>query len=212
MNSIAKPALSINGYGQCLKADAGSITLLRGDVGSGKTLWLERIAGLLDAPDGLSIEYNGNDGKTKQNIRMLFDRHPAVWLGQTIAEELCFGLPILPSSETMKQTLDIWKIGELGLDADVQSLNHLQGIRLAMAGMDLASASLVLLDNPTDRLPVASAAELIGDIRSWIQRSDCVMVVACNRWQDWQDSAAQVWLTADPMQMPQTDSEEPTPA
>jgi len=194
--------MTLTGPGSKLQANAGTITLIHGDIGSGKTLWLERFAGLQSMPKDMSLAFTWESPV----IRMLFDRRPQIWLGQTVAEELCFGLSGVPDTDELKQAMAAWGIGELDLQADVQGLGRLQGLRLGMASMDIAEPSLVLLDSPTDCLPADCAAQLIKDTHAWAVRSNCAIVVTSNRWQDWQPMASQIWQTTAPLHMPVLDS------
>jgi len=198
--------LCLTGPASSLQAGAGRITLMHGDIGSGKSLWLARLAGLQPMPKGVALTYTGHLSDSSPVVRMLFDRRPQIWLGQTVAEELCFGLPAIPDISQLHQVLSTWGLDGLDLQADVQSLNRLQGLRLGLASMDIAKATLVLLDNPTDSLPVACAEQLIEDIQAWAARSNCIIVVACNRWQGWQLAASHIWQTTAASQMPALDS------
>jgi len=198
--------LCLSGPASSLLAEAGHIALLHGDIGSGKSLWLARLAGLQPMPKGVLLTYSGHLSDSSPVVRMLFDRRPQIWLGQTVAEELCFGLPGTPNISLLHQVLTSWGLDGLDLQADVQSLNRLQGLRLGLASMDIAKATLALLDSPTDSLPEAVATQLIEDIQAWAARSNCIIVVACNRWQGWQHAASHIWQTTAPSQMPVLDS------
>ncbi|MDX8408046.1 MAG: ABC transporter ATP-binding protein [Mariprofundaceae bacterium] len=205
MTNPSDSGLTLSGPAASLHAACGSIILLRGDVGSGKSLWLERMAGLKPLPEGMHVATASPADGAAPVLRMQFDRTPSLWLGQNAGEELCFGLSDAPDVDALTNVLHDWRLDKLDLQADVMSLNRLQGIRLSLAAMDLAGATLALLDNPTDALPGPVADQLIGDIEAWVGRSDCIVVVACNRWQDWQSKASQIWQTLSPMQMPELD-------
>ncbi len=205
MTNQPDTGLTLHGPAASLHAKCGSIILLRGDIGSGKSLWLERIAGLKPLPEGMDIVTPCLADGSAPVLRMHFDRTPPLWLGQSVGEELCFGLAGEQTADALSRVMHDWRLDELDLQADVMSLDRLQGIRLSMAAMDLAGARLALLDNPTDALPEPVAGQLIADIEGWVRRSDCIVVVACNRWQDWQPKASQIWQNLSPMQMPELD-------
>lgn len=189
-----------------LHADSGEVILLRGAVGSGKSLWLQRLAGLVEPPSKMEITINGVACSTSakpQPVRMLFDRWPPLWLAQFVGEELAFGLPVRPTASNLTAILEKWGLGELALEADLQTLNRSQAIRLSLAAMELSNPALVLLDNPTAALPQHDANALCNDINEWAKQSDIIVVVACNRWQDWDSAATQLWCVSAPDALPQ---------
>jgi len=197
--------LQIASPDRVLQAQSGELILLTGANGSGKSLWLKRLAGLCPLPAGVSATIDGKpytDAATPQ-IRMLFDRYPPIWLGQHVAEELSFGLPAPPSAETMAGKLAQWGIPELSPTDEPEKLNRLQGLRLSLAAMDMAEPELVLLDNPTASLSETDAKVICNAVASWAKAANLVVVVACNRWQDWQAAVAQIWCVQTPDGMPQ---------
>lgn len=201
---MSSHSFEISSLEKRLRADSGEVIVLTGAVGSGKSLWLQRLAGLIEPPAKMEITIDGAACSSQsQGIRMLFDRWPPVWLGQYVGEELAFGLSIRPSITSLTDILEKWGISELALDADLQTVNRLQAIRLSLAAMDLANPTLVLLDNPTAALPQDDARALCNDIGNWVEQSATIVVVACNRWQDWQPEASQEWCLSVPDALPQ---------
>jgi energy-coupling factor transporter ATP-binding protein EcfA2 len=206
MPGLHSHSLEISTHEKHLHAVSGEIVLLIGAVGSGKSLWLQRMAGLIEPPVNMKIAIDGSAypvSSHHKTIRMLFDRWPPVWLGQYVGEELAFGLSARPLVTDLTHVLEKWGIEELALDADLQTLNRLQAIRLSLAAMDLAAPDLVLLDNPTAALPQDDANALCDDIGNWANQSGTIVVVACNRWQDWQHRAQQIWRSKTPDDLPQ---------
>jgi energy-coupling factor transporter ATP-binding protein EcfA2 len=198
-------SLEINSLEERLHASSGEVVLLTGAIGSGKSLWLQRMAGLVEPPAKMGITIDGATSSTSskpQTIRMLFDRWPPVWLGQYVGEELAFGLSTRPLVTSLTHALEKWSIEKLALDTDLQTVNRLQAVRLSLAAMNLAAPALVLLDNPTAALPQDDAIALCDDIANWAEQSDIIVVVACNRWQDWQHRAQQIWRSKTPDDLP----------
>jgi energy-coupling factor transporter ATP-binding protein EcfA2 len=201
---MSSHSLEISSLEERLHAGSSEVILLTGAVGSGKSLWLQRLAGLIEPPAKMEITIDGIACSSQsRDIRMLFDRWPPVWLGQYVGEELAFGLSTRPSMTSLTYMLEKWGISELALDADLQAVNRLQAIRLSLAAMDLAAPALVLLDNPTAALPQNDASALRDDISNWAEQSDTIVVVACNRWHDWQPAASQEWCLSVPDALPQ---------
>lgn len=189
---------------QLLAAEAGEIVLLTGTVGSGKSLWLKRLSGLVDLPVNTSAIIAGKKpGKAAGETLMLFDRQPPLWLGQSVAEELCFGLRTPPAIDVLTAILSAWRLESLSLSAELSSLNRLQAVRLSLATIALAAPKLALLDNPTDSLPAADAITLRDEIAAWAYESKTTVVVACNRWQDWQSVVTQHWRVTTADDLPQ---------
>ena len=201
-------SLTLDDGNRSLAAAAGSVTLLTGPVGSGKSLWLERLAGLKPLPAGISCTLAGKpwpDKKSSAAVRLLPDLQPPIFLGQTLAEELAFGLPAEPAAGRLQAVLGSWGLAGLPLSGNVRNLNRLEALRLLLAGMELAAPGLALLDNPTASLPADEAQKLCAEIRDWAARGNLVVVVACNRWQDWQPWAGQIWRLASADTLPATE-------
>jgi len=189
-------SLRITGPERELIASPAEITLLTGDVGCGKSLWLQRLAGVAPLPAGIRCQLAGNrwpDPKSSAAVRLLPDLQPPIFLGQTVAEELAFGLREQPSLDAMAAALAGWGLQDLAPETEIHRLNRLQGLRLSLAAMQLAAPKLALLDNPVAALPLDEAARLGEEIREWASRHELVVVVATNRWQDWQPWVGQMW-------------------
>jgi len=176
--------------GECLlEAQAGELILLTGEVGSGKSVWLKRMAGLMNLPAGMSFNLEAPEPV----VRMLFDRWPSVWLGQSIEEELSFALKRSVSEQELDEVLLQWELEGLSLAIEPHSLNRLQSVRLTMAAMTLAKPDLILLDNPSAALSEQIAMDLSEQIGSSFKGLNTVVVVASNRWHDWRSVVTQRW-------------------
>ncbi|MFQ5518598.1 MAG: ATP-binding cassette domain-containing protein [Mariprofundus sp.] len=202
MNDTCKHTLELSDSAHSLTAVSGEVILLSGDSGCGKTGWLKRLAGLTDLPAGADVRIDGTD-PNKHHIRMLFDRWPCIWLGQSVAEEICFGLKKRPAQQELKQALLSWGLAELTTETGLETLTRLQALRLSLTAMTLAKPALLLLDNPTASLSKTDARSVVDDVACWAKDSDSIIVVACNRWQDWQPAASQEWCLSAPDALPQ---------
>jgi len=170
---------------QSLQANVGDIVLVSGAVGVGKTYFLKQLAGLLPFPE-LSK-------KQISSAAMLFDIQPPLWMGQFVEEELTHGIYPRVSHDRMRAALDDWNLHDVGVQDCLSSLNRLQSLRVHLVAMGLSRHRLWLLDNPTACLPVTDGKQLRLDMCRWAKKHDCIILVACNRWQDWQGHCTQHW-------------------
>ncbi|MFQ5582169.1 MAG: ATP-binding cassette domain-containing protein [Mariprofundaceae bacterium] len=188
--------LSIEREDAMMSVQSGDVVLLTGAIGSGKTHFLNQLAGLADMPAGSRMSLDGKPWPNKSSsrqLRMYFDRYPPLWMAQYVSEELVFGVRPRPTMEALKEALTRWRLNNIGLDTDTQYLNRLQALRLSLASMEIAQPLLALVDNPTDSLSEADAALLRDDMLTWAKRSRCIVVVSCNRWQDWHPWVQHIW-------------------
>lgn len=170
----------------------GQLVCLQGPVGSGKSLLLRRLAGLLPCPSDWYIRFDG-DQKT---IRLLFDRPRPLWLGETLLDELSFQRPGI-SPRSAERLLARWRIEGVHLHQPLFQLNRLQSIRFALVLMDWEGVRLALLDNPSDALPERDAAALAEDLSTWCKEQGCIVIAATNRPRDWKPFAHRSWIMED---------------
>ena len=183
------PLLQVGDGVRHLQAAPGEVVLLDG-VGS--TRWLKRFAGLCALPAGMYVSLAG-ELPPAAGVRMLPDRWPRIWLGQTVAEELLFGLSRRPDADEMEVLLAEWGLTDLSLERDVATLDREQSLCLMLAAMQLAEPSLVLLDQPTAALTDAAVQSISTNISRWALAAKLTVVVVSSRWQDWRHVASQYW-------------------
>ena len=154
--------------GLSLRAAAGSLTLLRGRNGVGKTTLLRLIAGIAE-PDAGTVALRGGDDALglSQQCHFIADRDAAK-LHLTVAENLRFWGDFLGSGN-LDQALASFGLSPLAnLQAAVLSAG--QRRRLALSRLALVHRPLWLLDEPTvgldapscDRLAALLAAHIGG--------------------------------------------------
>ncbi|MDQ6963059.1 MAG: ATP-binding cassette domain-containing protein [Mariprofundaceae bacterium] len=177
--------LSLQNTADRLEVKTGELILLTGGVGFGKSYFLKQLAGLYALPSSITA--------TIPQADMMFDTQPPLWMGQYVSEELNHGLKIQCTDSRMQQILQTWRLHDITPQTPLSQLNRLQSLRLRLATMSLSGQLLWLLDNPTACLPVSDSQELRLDMISWIKKHGCMVIVACNRWEDWQGQYSQHW-------------------
>jgi heme exporter protein A len=144
--------------GLSLRAPAGSLTLLRGANGAGKTSLLRLIAGIAE-PDAGSIALDGGSDSLSpsQHCHFIGDRD-ALKLHLTVTENLRFWGDFLEGSDLDRALASFGLEPLANLQAAVLSAG--QRRRLALSRLALVARPLWLLDEPTVGLDAASRERL----------------------------------------------------
>ena len=158
-----------------LKVPAGTLTVLTGATGSGKTAVLESIAGLsqhfhnghtigtltigeLDRSVVAPRETAGLIGFVQQNVRLGF-------AAATAREELLFGLRVMGKNKAESQQRVSELIDEFALEAfsdlPIELLSAGQATRVAIASAVSLSPRILLLDEPLADLDTNSSREIV---------------------------------------------------
>lgn len=161
-----------------LEVPNGSLTALLGPSGSGKTTLLRIIAGLEFADPGSGrILFHGDDVADipagKRGVGFVF-QHYALFRHMTVAENIGFGLTVLPSSqrpskqEIHSRALELLKLVRLeGLENRRPSeLSGGQRQRVALARALAIRPKVLLLDEPFGALD----AQVRKELRRWLRQ------------------------------------------
>lgn len=160
-----------------LEVPDGSLTALLGPSGSGKTTLLRIVAGLEFADPGSGrVLFHGEDVTDVQagqrGVGFVF-QHYALFKHMTVAENIAFGLTVLPSSKRPpKKDIDD-RVNELlglvkldGLDKRrPHELSGGQRQRVALARALAIRPKVLLLDEPFGALD----AQVRKDLRRWLR-------------------------------------------
>ena len=160
-----------------LKVPDGSLTALLGPSGSGKTTLLRIVAGLDFADDGPGkILFHGEDVSHvpagERGVGFVF-QHYALFRHMTVAQNISFGLSVLPRSkrptkaEIGERVTELLKLVRLeGLDhRRPHELSGGQRQRVALARALAIRPKVLLLDEPFGALD----AQVRKDLRRWLR-------------------------------------------
>lgn len=161
-----------------LEVPDGSLTALLGPSGSGKTTLLRIVAGLEFADPGEGkIHFHGEDVSEipagKRGVGFVF-QHYALFRHMTIAENIAFGLSVLPRSqrpakaEIHDRVSELLKLVKLeGLDKRrPHELSGGQRQRVALARALAIRPKVLLLDEPFGALD----AQVRKSLRRWLRQ------------------------------------------
>ena len=160
-----------------LEVPNGSLTALLGPSGSGKTTLLRIVAGLEFADDGPGrVLFHGEDVSTtpagRRGVGFVF-QHYALFRHMTVAQNIAFGLSVLPRSKRPSKTEICGRVQELlglvrleGLDKRrPHELSGGQRQRVALARALAIRPKVLLLDEPFGALD----AQVRKDLRRWLR-------------------------------------------
>ena len=166
--------------------DSGQQTALCGTSGSGKTTFLNLIAGILK-PDGGRVELDGcpiseageagRDRLRARTIGYIFQTFNLLQ-GYTCIENVLLGMSFGPGADRRWAHELLERVG-LGqrLDYFPRQLSTGQQQRVAVARALANRPKLVLADEPTGNLDPASAAESLGLIRETCRENGAALLL-----------------------------------
>ena len=168
--------------GVALSMEAGHVTGLRGINGSGKTMLLRLLAGLIYPTEGqITIDGKilGMDMEFPPSMGLLIE-NPA-FLGQYTGAENLEMLASLHQNVTKEDVRALLEKVGLAADGDTKYRKYSLGMkqRLGIAGAILGEPELLLLDEPTNALDT-KGVELLRSIIQEERQRGAAIVVACH--------------------------------
>lgn len=168
--------------GVTLSMEAGRVTGLRGINGSGKTMLLRLLAGLIHPTEGrITIDGKtlGTDMEFPPSMGLLIE-NPA-FLGQYTGAENLEMLASLHQNVTKEDVRALLEKVGLAADGDTKYRKYSLGMkqRLGIAGAILGEPELLLLDEPTNALDT-KGVELLRSIIQEERQRGAAVVVACH--------------------------------
>ena len=159
----------------CLSLDAGSIVVLRGENGSGKSTFLWAISGLL-LPTAGEIRFSARGGTPRIG---LLAHQSFLYEDMTVLENLVLTARLNYLSDPIDRSRRL--LDQLGLDeqADkrVCTLSRGQIQRAAFARAVLPEPEVLLLDEPFSNMDDAASAQVCRALES-LRSSDRLILVA----------------------------------
>ena len=170
----------------CLDIFEGQCLMIAGSNGSGKTLLMRIIAGLLE-PSGGDVLFRGQPlyalsgaalsggqrRETEQRLRrelgLVFQDADAQIVGETVAEDLAFGpenlgMSAAETESRVKENLDALGLAEKR-DSSPRRLSGGEKRRLAVAGVLAMGCGTVIMDEPFANLDWPGVAAVLAMIR-----------------------------------------------
>ncbi len=162
---------------------AGEIVALMGENGAGKSTLVKCISGVYQ-PDGGSVAFTGSGAPFSADIAVIH-QHFSLVPDLTIAESLALGrepaiLGFVRRSVMRRRAAGA--LQQVGLDRDVDTpvrdLTVGERQMLEVAKALLASAWLIVMDEPTSALSNRERDQLYGIVRSLAARGCCVLYIS----------------------------------
>jgi len=163
----------------------GECLLIAGANGSGKTLLMRILAGLMEATEG-EVFFNGKPlGECKEQIRcsvgLVFQDSDTQILGETVEEDIRFGPENLKLSKEeiesrLEETLSLLELSEKRYFAS----RHLSGgekRRLAVAGVLAMGCETIIMDEPFANLDWPGVVQVLKIISLLKQNGKTVIIL-----------------------------------
>ncbi len=165
--------------------EKGSTLLLSGKNGSGKSLLLRTLKGLLKPSDG-TILMNGEDVTKKKKRRLeltglVFQDTDLQIVGQSVRKDLLFGLQNLSipegeCEERINEAASLLDITHL-LDKRPMLLSGGEKRRVSLAGVIVMRPEFILLDEPFANLDYPGIVQVLSSIVS-LQKNGATLIIA----------------------------------
>lgn len=165
-----------------------------GETGSGKSTWVQQIAGLLKPTagrvllDGIPAHKNTRVARARRRrVGMAFQYPEDQIFERTVFREVAFGL--VQHTKRTHAEINVrarvrWALNQVGLDP--QTLEHRSPLtlsggemrRVALAGVLCMQPEVLILDEPTAGLDPQGRRELLSNIQSWKAHSpDLTLII-----------------------------------
>ncbi|WP_010262762.1 energy-coupling factor ABC transporter ATP-binding protein [Treponema primitia] len=171
--------------GVSLEIREGEFLLISGANGSGKTVLMLILAGLMD-PDGGELLFRGQAlntamGELRRHLGLVFQDADAQMVGETVAEDIAFGPKNLGLSKAEVEERVQNALTALGLehkrDRPPRNLSGGEKRRLAVAGILAMGCQTIIMDEPFANLDWPGVVQVLEIIRQLKQEGKTVILL-----------------------------------
>jgi biotin transport system ATP-binding protein len=171
--------------GISLRIPAGEFVIIAGANGSGKTVFIRHLNGLLRPTQGdvlLDGEPIGkNSVAARRRIGLIFQKAESQFVGQTVAEEVAFGPENLrlPRSQVEKIVQECLEDVELAAfrGRSPHALSGGQQRKLAIAGVLAMKPDIIMFDEPFTALDYSGVVQVLRQLVGLHQRGHTIILV-----------------------------------
>ncbi|MGB8450780.1 MAG: ATP-binding cassette domain-containing protein [Anaerocolumna sp.] len=168
-----------------LKIQAGEFIIIAGANGSGKTVFIRHLNGLLSPTKGkVFIEgepITKNITYTRRQIGLIFQDSDSQIVGQTVEEDVAFGpenlkLPPEEVDKRVKESLEVVGLSQYA-NQNPHVLSGGQKRKLAVAGVLAMKPRIIMLDEPFTGLDYPGVVQVLEQILSLHKTGHTIILV-----------------------------------
>jgi biotin transport system ATP-binding protein len=168
-----------------LKIQEGEFIIIAGANGSGKTVFIRHLNGLLSPTKGkVFIEgepITKNITYTRKQIGLIFQDSDSQIVGQTVAEDVAFGpenlkLPPEEVDKRVKESLEVVGLSQYA-NQNPHVLSGGQKRKLAVAGVLAMKPRIIMLDEPFTGLDYPGVVQVLEQILSLHKTGHTIILV-----------------------------------
>ncbi|HBE06525.1 MAG TPA: ABC transporter ATP-binding protein [Firmicutes bacterium] len=168
-----------------LQFGAGEFVIIAGANGSGKTVFIRHLNGLLTPTRGKvlidGVPITKNITATRRKIGLIFQDSDSQIVGQTVAEDVAFGPENLNLSPSEVEQAVAEALRATGLEdlsgKDPRTLSGGQKKKLAIAGVLVMQPEILIFDEPFTGLDYAGVVQILQQIVQLHQAGHTILLV-----------------------------------